>query len=180
MQSNTFIIIVFNYFKVINSYMVKWEKSRFDSNAGLPRSDVCTHEPISRFLSTKRFRRLGHLLYMSFNCLCVAGEFWEDDSWGHLSRDEIPELRVCHCHDDGRFRDRADCPVNHVEVFHGVEVKFCGNLEPPYLSLQLWPSSLVAGPIHVYVVDGPSSWPGADSPGEQSTHYSEWRGQRSP
>lgn len=28
----------------------------------------------------------------------------------------------------------ADCPVDHVEVFHGVEVHFCGNLEPPYLS----------------------------------------------
>lgn len=84
----------------------------------LSRSDACTDEPVSRFLSTNRFRRLGNQLYMSFNCLCVAEEFREDDSWIHLRRDEILELSVCHCLDDGRFRDRTGCTsrclVSHV------------------------------------------------------------------
>jgi len=74
----------------------------------------------------------------------VAGEFWEDGSWSHLRRDEIHELSICHCLEYGRLRDtcRADFLVDHVEIFHGVEVEFCGNLEPPYLSTVMCSSGL--------------------------------------
>ena len=95
----------------------------------------------------------------SFTCLCTVcvwrGEFREDGSWSHLCRDEIPEFSVCHGLDHRWFRDRTECPVDHVEVFHCVEVWFRGNLEPPHLStgVQLWPSSLDAITALVCVVD---------------------------
>ena len=56
--------------------------------------------------------------------------------------DEILEPSVCHCLEYERFRDRVDCPVDHVEIFHGVEVEFRGNLEPPYLSTVMCSSGL--------------------------------------
>jgi len=56
--------------------------------------------------------------------------------------DEILELSVCHCLEYERLRDRADCPVDHVEIFHGVEVEFRGNLEPPYFSTVMCSSGL--------------------------------------
>src|SRR6218665_2362993 len=56
--------------------------------------------------------------------------------------DEILELSVCYCLEYGKVRDKADCPVDHVEIFHGVEVEFCGNLEPPYLSTVMCSSGL--------------------------------------
>src|SRR6218665_3434100 len=56
--------------------------------------------------------------------------------------DEILEPSVCHCLEYERLSDRADCPVDHVEIFHGVEVDFCGNLEPPYLSTVMCSSGL--------------------------------------
>ena len=66
--------------------------------------------------------------------MCGRGSWEDDNCWSHLRRDEIPEFSACHYLEYGRLRDRADCPVDHVEIFHGVEVEFCGNLELPYLS----------------------------------------------
>src|SRR6218665_178572 len=49
---------------------------------------------------------------------------------------------VCHCLEYERLIDRADCPVDHVEIFYGVEVESRGNLEPPYLSTVMCSSGL--------------------------------------
>src|SRR6218665_2430077 len=56
--------------------------------------------------------------------------------------DEILDPSVCHCLEYERLSDRVDCPVDHVEIFHGVEVEFRGNLEPPYLSTVMCSSGL--------------------------------------
>ena len=129
---------------------------RLERRHWLSRSDAFTDEAISRFVSTNSFRRLGHQLHVSVNSSRVAREFWEDDSWSHLRRDEIPEFSVCLCLDYGRLRDSADCPVDHVEVFNGVKVWYCGKREPLDLSTLVCSSGLPHSTQAqlAYVVDG--------------------------
>lgn len=59
--------------------------------------------------------------------VCEKGILERWQCWSYLLRDMVPELSVCHYLDNGRLRG-ADYSVDHVEVFHGVELEFCGNL----------------------------------------------------
>ena len=53
-----------------------------------------------------------------------------------------PLSSACHGLGHRRFRDRAECPIDHVEVFHCVEVWFRRSLEPLHLFTEVCRSGL--------------------------------------
>ena len=65
--------------------------------------------------------------------------FWDKGvgAWPNSSPKYPTEFSVCHGLGHRRFRDRAECPIDHVDVFHCVEVWFRQNLEPLHLSTEV-------------------------------------------
>ena len=68
--------------------------------------------------------------------------FWTKGAWPNSSPKYATEFSVCHGLGHPRFRDRTECPIDHVEVFHCVEVWFRWNLEPLHLSSEVCSSGL--------------------------------------
>ena len=182
-----------------NGHKVKWEKSHFDSNAGIS----CREETRARIKPSRDFRPKTTFVtsVTSLTCHCTAC-VWQGNSgkmtagvtsWvqpvaylgfhkegkfslativltqflkrgkasfpnffqckkkfgqrgGHGPIPPPPkyatEFSVCHGLGHRRFRDRVECPIDHVEVFHCVKVWFLRNLEPLHLSTEVCSSNL--------------------------------------
>ena len=108
--------------------------------------------------------------------------FWTKGAWPNSSPKYTTEFSVCHGLGHRRFRDRAECPIDHVEVFHCVKVWIRRNLEPLHLSTEVWalafiirrnPSSHMCGRWSVIMARSRfSGW-------AKYTRFVEWRDQLS-
>ena len=129
MQSNAFIITVSPDFKVTHSYKVKLEKSRFDSNVGMS----CRKEMRARMKPSRDFcpQTSFAASVTSFTCLSTAC-VWQ----GNFGKMTAGVTFVVMRSPSSAFvialitggSEIGQSPVDHVEVFNGVEVLFCGNL----------------------------------------------------
>ena len=78
----------------------------------------------------------------SFPIFSTVKFFGQRGAWHNSSPKYATEFSVCHGLGHRRFRDRAECPIDHVEVFHCVEVWFRRNLEPLHLPTEVCSSGL--------------------------------------
>ena len=68
--------------------------------------------------------------------------FLDKGAWPNSSPKYATEFSVCHGLGHRRFQDRVECPIDHVEVFHCVEVWFRRDIEPLHLSTEVCSSGL--------------------------------------
>jgi hypothetical protein len=73
---------------------------------------------------------------------CQKIFFGQRGAWPNSSPKYATEFSVCHGLGHRRFRDRTECPIDHVKVFHRVEVWFRQNLEPLHLSTEVCSSGM--------------------------------------